>query len=112
MKYLKLFLLLAAAPFIASCSDDDDFNTAQCTLGFQSELLKTKESAGFFNVPITIEGLRNGNVNVTITTTLATSSKNPDIIGTTVNPIPCNALRTTKSKLRFCTKGKNLRRRT
>lgn len=71
MKYLKLFLLLAAAPFIASCSDDDDFNTAQCTLGFQSELLKTKESAGFFNVPITIEGLRNGNVNVTITTTPA-----------------------------------------
>lgn len=71
MKYLKLFLLLAAAPFIASCSDDDDFNTAQCTLGFQSEILKTKESAGFFNVPITIEGLRNGNVNVTITTTPA-----------------------------------------
>lgn len=74
MKYLKLFLLLAVAPFIASCSDDDDFNTAQCTLGFQSEIMKTKESVGYFNVPITIEGQRNGDVNLTITTTPASEN--------------------------------------
>lgn len=72
MKYLKLFMLFVAAPFIASCSsDDDDYNTAETIISFQSETLKTKESAGFFNVPITVEGVRNGDVNVTITTTPA-----------------------------------------
>lgn len=67
MKYIKLLLLLAVAPFIASCSDDDDINSANTTVGFESETVVVKENSGYFNVPIAVEGARNGSVQVTVT---------------------------------------------
>lgn len=67
MKYIKLLLLLAVAPFITSCSDDDDINTGSTTVGFESETVVVKESTGYFNVPIAVSGARNGCVQVTVT---------------------------------------------
>ncbi len=71
MKYIKLFLLLAvAAVGFSACSDDDDtYNTASnVTVGFESDTLTTKENAGYVNIPIAIEGYRNGDVQLTLET--------------------------------------------
>lgn len=65
MKYIKLFMILAVAlPFFTSCSEDDDVNSAQCTVGFGSTELVVDESAGIFNIPISVTGRRNGPIYV------------------------------------------------
>lgn len=64
MKYIKLFMLLAVVSLFAACSSDDDFNTKDATVSFASDSVVTKESAGIVNIPINVEGLRNGNVTV------------------------------------------------
>lgn len=66
MKYIKLFMLLAVVSLFAACSSDDDFNTKEATVSFASDSVVTKESAGLVNIPINVEGLRNGNVTVQV----------------------------------------------
>lgn len=67
MKYLKLFMLLLVACTFAACSDDDNNNTnGETTVSFASATLKLKESAGLVNIPIKVEGARNGDVSVVV----------------------------------------------
>lgn len=62
-------LLAVALPFFASCSDDDnDANTAQCTVGFESATVSLDETSGLVQVPITVSGRRNGPIRLTIET--------------------------------------------
>lgn len=69
MKYLKLFFLMAALlPFFTSCSEDDDVNTTECTVGFESDAIKINETAGITQIPINVSGYRNGPVKVVIET--------------------------------------------
>lgn len=70
MKHIKSLLLLAVAlPFFASCSDDDNnANTAQCTVGFESSTVSMDETSGLVQVPITVSGRRNGPIHLTIET--------------------------------------------
>lgn len=68
MKYIKLFILMAAAlPFFTSCSEDDnEVNTRECTVGFESNAVTLDETAGYAQIPIAVSGHRNGPVRVTI----------------------------------------------
>ena len=68
MKYLKLFLLLAAAPFLGACSDDDESwnSAADVTVNMKNPTMRIKESAGMVNVPIEVTGTTNGKVHVTV----------------------------------------------
>lgn len=59
-------MLTVAAVVFASCSDDDTFNTLQTTVGFEQETIAIKENVGYYNVPIAIDGYRNGDVSVEI----------------------------------------------
>lgn len=70
MKLIKSFMLLAMAlPFFASCSEDDaDMNTMECTAGFESNAVTIDETSGIVEIPIAINGRRNGPVNVKIET--------------------------------------------
>lgn len=77
MKYIKLLLLLAVAPFVASCSDDDDINSNSVTVGFENTTVVVKESTGYFNVPVKVDGARNGNVQITVSASPA--DENPAI---------------------------------
>ncbi len=67
MKYIRMFLLAAlAVPFFASC-DDDDVNSAECTVGFTSSQMTVSEfTEGYVNIPIAIDGRRNGPVHITV----------------------------------------------
>ena len=76
MKHIKSLLLLAVAlPFFASCSDDDNnANTAECTVGFESTTVSIDETSGLVQVPITVSGRRNGPIHLTIETAPAGSN--------------------------------------
>lgn len=62
-------LLFAMSAFVA-CSDDDDVNTLESTVGFADTETTVSEaiSGGYAQIPINVSGRRNGPVNVTITT--------------------------------------------
>ncbi|MBQ6651913.1 MAG: hypothetical protein IJM81_00750 [Prevotella sp.] len=78
MKYAKIFMLFLAAGLFAACSDDDDaVNSQQTSVGFASEELVVKENSGYVNVPIQIEGYRNGNIYVEVEA--APTGENPAI---------------------------------
>lgn len=67
MKYLKLFMLFAVAAVFAACSDDDkSWNTNDATVAMANETISLKESKGLFNVPVSVTGDRNANVQVTV----------------------------------------------
>lgn len=69
MKYIKLLMLLAVAtlPFFTSCSEDEDVNSEECTVGFASSEVSVNEaSAGYIQIPITVTGKRNGQIHVTV----------------------------------------------
>jgi len=67
MKYIKICMLFVAALLMASCSDDDEsINSNSTTIGFANETIVVKENVGFFNVPINIEGARNGDIKLTV----------------------------------------------
>lgn len=54
-------------PFFTSCSEDDnDVNTRECTVGFESNAVTIDETAGYAQIPIAVSGHRNGPVRVTI----------------------------------------------
>lgn len=88
MKYIKLLTLGLVATFVASCSDSDEVNTLDTSLGFTQESLVIKENSGLVQIPIAIQGYRNGNVSVEIEAT--GTGENPAVEGK-------NFLITTKS---------------
>ncbi len=82
MKYIKLFMLLAVVmPFFTSCSDDDDVNTAECTVGFEeTEVITSEYVEGYLNIPIVVTGKRNGPIHLTVKA--EGTGENPAIEGT------------------------------
>ena len=68
MKYIKLFMLMAAVTFFAACSSDDEsWNSASdVTVGMAKAEMTVNEGKGLFNVPIEVKGETNGNVFVTV----------------------------------------------
>lgn len=60
-------LLAVATPFFTSCSEDDnDVNTRECTVGFESNAVTIDETVGYAQIPIAVSGHRNGPVRVVI----------------------------------------------
>lgn len=68
MKYIKLFMLMAAVTLLGACSSDDDSwnSAADVTVGMQSQTMTVNEGKGLFNVPIEVKGETDGNVFVTV----------------------------------------------
>ena len=68
MKYIKLFMLMAAVTFFAACSSDDEsWNSASdVTVGMAKAEMTVNEGKGLFNVPIEVKGETDGNVFVTV----------------------------------------------
>lgn len=68
MKYIKLFMLMAAVTLLGACSSDDDSwnSAADVTVGMQSQNMIVSEGKGVFNVPIEVKGETDGNVFVTV----------------------------------------------
>ena len=74
MKYLKIFMLMVAAVTIASCSSDDESwnGSGNAVVSMGSQEITWKENKGSsspVNVPITVTGERDGNVQVTVSVT-------------------------------------------
>lgn len=60
-------MLLVAATVLAACSDDgDNYNSNSVTVGFAGEAYSVRENARFLDIPIAIEGRRNGKVSITV----------------------------------------------
>lgn len=67
MKYIKLLMLIVAVSFFASCSDDDDYNSKEATVGFESANIVTSEGAGLMEIPVIVDGkYRNGDIHFKI----------------------------------------------
>lgn len=68
MKYIKLFMLMAAVTLLGACSSDNDSwnSAADVTVGMQSQTMTVSEGKGIFNVPVVVSGETNGNVFVTV----------------------------------------------
>ena len=64
MKKLYLTLLSAVVLIFAACSDDDNMNSANATISFKNSEVTFLESAGMVNVPLVVEGERNGDIKV------------------------------------------------
>ena len=64
MKKLYLTLLSAVALMFAACSDDDNMNSTNATISFKNSEVTFLESAGMVNVPLVVEGERNGDIKV------------------------------------------------
>ena len=63
MKYIKLLMLVVVASLFASCSDDDDYNSKEATVGFESATIVTSEGAGMMEIPVIVDGkYRNGDI--------------------------------------------------
>ncbi|WP_075318085.1 hypothetical protein [Bacteroides togonis] len=66
MKYLKLLALLALPLCLSACSDDDEFNVGNATVGFATPEITIKENTTSLNVPITVEGDHTGLIKVNV----------------------------------------------
>lgn len=69
MKYIKLLTLGLVATIVASCSNSEEVNTLETSVGFTKETLVIKENTGLVQIPIAIQGYRNGNISVDIEAT-------------------------------------------
>lgn len=67
MKLTKYLLFACTAMLLASCSNDDDWNSdANVTVQMADATLKVKENSGMFYVPVEVTGEANGPVRVTV----------------------------------------------
>lgn len=73
MKSVYFYLFAAVALLFASCSDDDDMNTTGATVSFEQAEYSFAESAVMVNVPLKVEGERNGNIVVHLKVTDGTA---------------------------------------
>ena len=56
-------MLIVAVSFFASCSDDDDYNSKEATVGFETATIVTSEGAGLMEIPVLVDGkYRNGDI--------------------------------------------------
>lgn len=67
MKLNRIYTFLLAAMTFAACSDDEPaWNSGNATVKMEQTEISVRENAGLFNVPITVEGERNGLVRVEV----------------------------------------------
>lgn len=67
MKLTKYLLFACTAMLLASCSNDDDWNSdSNVTVQMADATLKVKENSGMFYVPVEVTGEANGPVRVTV----------------------------------------------
>lgn len=64
MKSIYTYLLIIATVLLAACSDDDNLNTNNVTVSFEQNEFTYLESAGLVNIPLKVEGARNGDIKV------------------------------------------------
>lgn len=70
MKLSKIFLLAGAVLAFASCSEKEEWNTSEGALvGMANPTLVISEAKGLFNLPISVTGERNAEVQVTVEVT-------------------------------------------
>lgn len=69
MKTIYLYLLAMTAILFAACSDDDNMNSAPVTVSFNAAEVTFKESDNLVNVPIVVDGERNGDIKVSLKVT-------------------------------------------
>lgn len=66
MKYLKLIAMALLPLAFAACSDDDDFNSGNATVGFANTSVSVSESASNILLPIQVTGEHTGMVKVEV----------------------------------------------
>lgn len=67
MKFSKIFLLAGVALAFASCSEKEEWNTTgEAVVGMANPTQIISEAKGIFNLPISVTGERNANVQVTV----------------------------------------------
>lgn len=66
MKYLKILALLALPLGFCACSDDEEFNGGNATVGFTASEMTIKENVTSINVPISVQGEHTGLVKVNV----------------------------------------------
>lgn len=69
MKYLKLLALCLLPISFAACSDDEEMNSGNATVGFASTELSVTENTSMVEIPISLEGDHTGPVKVNIEVT-------------------------------------------
>ncbi|MBQ8806991.1 MAG: hypothetical protein IJZ68_11170 [Bacteroidaceae bacterium] len=66
MKYLKLLAIcLLPLSFVACSDDDDNINTGEATVAFQSASMEIKENTSLVEIPVVVSGEQNGDIKVT-----------------------------------------------
>ena len=60
MNYFKLLTIFLLSFTMIACSSDEDFNTQEATVEFQSAEIEVKELTSILNLPIVVKGERNG----------------------------------------------------
>lgn len=68
----KIFLLIAACTglLFTSCGDDEKFNTGDAVVSMGVPEYSVKESKGLFSVPVSVTGVQNGPIEVTVGVTV------------------------------------------
>ena len=66
-------MLAAASMMLAACSEKENVNSSDATVGFQSTTVEYKESDGMIKLPIKIDGERNGNIKIKVEATDGTA---------------------------------------
>lgn len=78
MKLTKYLLFACSALVLASCGNDDNWNTANdVTVQMANATMQTKENKNLFNVPLEVIGKANGPIRVTVDVTEV--SENPAV---------------------------------
>lgn len=71
MKFRKIYTLLLTSFLFVACSEEESWNSSDVTVNMAQEEVLVKESAGIFNVPVTVSGELNGPIKVTVEVTEA-----------------------------------------
>ena len=71
MKFKKIYALLLTSFLFVACSEEESWNSSDVTVNMAQEEVLVKESAGIFNVPVTVSGELNGPIKVTVEVTEA-----------------------------------------
>lgn len=96
MKSIYTYLLIIATVLLAACSDDDNLNTNNVTVSFEQSEFTYLESAGLVNIPLKVEGARNGDIKVQLKVTDGTAiSEGHYIVTSDVINIPVDSEDTT-----------------
>lgn len=89
MKYLKLLALCLLPISFAACSDDEEINSGNATVGFTSTELSVTENTPMVEIPISLEGDHTGPVklNIEVTDCNGTSVTNDETVILTSNSL-------------------------